>query len=234
MTVQRIPTRFRAYQLGECGSSFSYCAGSNFTLLEARLTSTSLHSLRQELALCGKQESIDVLHITSWDNDHCCLKDLGIILEHFQPYRIEYPGYLPHSENGKNCLKLINDYKSEKMSHGRKIEAISINPDYIKSLQHGQELGYRDILCWPKNINPNTSNDNSTVKIFRGGAFNVASLGDVENENIGAALRRIKTFSREVDVIILAHHGANGATNSKTFFEQTDPTVTICSSNYSN
>jgi competence protein ComEC len=234
MTVQKIPTRFRAYQLGECGSSFSYWAGNNFTLIEARITSTSLHSLREELKICGKQDNIDVLHITSWDNDHCNLKDLKIILEHLQPSSIEYPGYAPHSENGRNCLKEINEYKLLRNSQGKNINAVSITPDYIKSLKTAGELRYENSLCWPKFINPTTSNDNSTVKIFREGAFNVASLGDVENENISAFLRRIKTFSREVDIMILAHHGANCATNSKTFLEKTNPTVVICSSNYSN
>ena len=36
--VKKIYTRFRAYQLGNAGSSFSYYADGHFTLIEARLT----------------------------------------------------------------------------------------------------------------------------------------------------------------------------------------------------
>jgi competence protein ComEC len=39
--LKGVKTRFRAYQLGSAGSSFSYFADGHFTLLEARLTDTS-------------------------------------------------------------------------------------------------------------------------------------------------------------------------------------------------
>ena len=46
-------TRFRAYQLGTSGSSFSYFADGHFTLLEGRLTNRSRPSLIAELAMCN-------------------------------------------------------------------------------------------------------------------------------------------------------------------------------------
>lgn len=234
MTAREIYTRFRAYQLGQTGSSFSYFADGIFTLIEARLTDISESSLKSELMIC-KKKYIDVLHITSWDQDHCNLVELEKILQNYKPSRVEYPGYSPHSENGKSCLVAIKNYTDKNWTggNGKSVSSVSVTPDYIKGLSTAEALRYTDTLCWPKEISDN-SNDNSTVQIFRKGSFNVASLGDVEGDYIGATLRRMPSFEREVDVLILAHHGADGPTNSHEFFKKTRPTIAICGSNYAN
>jgi len=110
---------------------------------------------------------------------------------------------------------------------------IPITPGYIDGLKTASELGYSDIFYGPRSLFEN-ANDNSTIKTFRSGCFNVASLGDVEDESIGSVLRRSSIFKSEVDVLILAHHGADCATNSKGFFERVRPKVAVCSSNFAN
>lgn len=52
MAIKVRMTRFRAYQLGNAGSSFSYFNGSQFTLLEARYNEVNEPSIKQELKLC--------------------------------------------------------------------------------------------------------------------------------------------------------------------------------------
>lgn len=232
MPALEIPTRFRAYQLGQAGSSFSYSTSKEFTLIEARLTDVSRPCVQEELEWSGL-EVIDCLHITSWDADHCALRDLEEILELYRPKKIEFPGYSPKTDCGKNCKKAISRYKSAKANANRTVECISIDPTYISGLNSAEELGYRNVFYGPKIIAEN-SNDNSVVKVFRAGCFNVASLGDVEDANVGSRLRRCGIFKREIDVLILAHHGANCPTNSKSFFEKVRPRVAICSSNYDN
>lgn len=233
MTVRAIETRFRAYQLGQAGSSFSHFADDLFTLVEARLTDISRPNLKQELAQCRKT-SIDVLHITGWDQDHCAISDLEEILSTYRPAKIEYPGYPPHSETAKECLKIILQYKSANANKGRFVKCIAVDPDYIKELKSAEDLAYRDTLYHPRALFDGESNNNSTIKLFRQGCFNVASLGDVEDANIGAYLRRCKIFKREVDVLLLAHHGADCPTNSKTFFEAVQPRIAICGSQFDN
>jgi competence protein ComEC len=78
------------------------------------------------------------------------------------------------------------------------------------------------------------ANDNSTVKLFRGGCFNVLSLGDVEDALIGARFRRCRILTSETDIMILTHHGADNGFTTKKFLRHVDPTVAICSSNYDN
>ncbi|MBL1419566.1 MAG: hypothetical protein COC24_003560 [Alphaproteobacteria bacterium] len=229
MTAKQILTRFRAYQLGQAGSSFSYFANGKFTLIEARITDTSRENLNAEIKHCGKQR-IDNLHITSWDQDHCAVADLEEILATYKPKKVEYPGYNPESDCGKKCREMILQYKHQCFQQGDPVHCSSISPEYIKKLNDATKLGYKNILYWPKEFSTENANDNSVVKFFRDGSFNVLSLGDVENiTGIGGW-----SFKHEVDILILAHHGANCATNSKKFLKKISPRIAICSSNYGN
>lgn len=225
-------TRFRAYQLGNEGSSFSYFDGTTFTLIEARLTDLNRPRINKEMEICGTHR-IGCLHITSWDIDHCKEWDLEEILDRYRPAKIEYPGYPPGTDTAKKCLAMIQSYKVRLIKQGATATIQSIDPPYIKGLTSGEALGYRDVVYHPKYISEK-SNDNSTVKLFRTGSFNVASLGDVENPMIGAYLRNCNLFRSEVDVLILAHHGSdNGFTTGK-FLKAVNPRLAICSSNYDN
>lgn len=230
--LKSVVTRFRAYQLGQAGSSYSYYANDHFTLIESVITDLNDPQLQDELLICGKTK-IDTLHITSWDQDHCSTTGLKWILTNLLPNKIEYPGYEPHTENGKTCLSIIRAYQRESKSNGYLVKTQCIDPPYIASLNTASELGYRDIFYHPKQLYP-TANNNSTIKFFRRGSFNVLSLGDVEDKNIAAMLRRCKTLCREVDIMILAHHGADNGFTSKKFLERIRPSVAICNSNYNN
>jgi len=230
MTVKQKHTRFRAYQLGNAGSSFSYFNGNSFTLIEARYSDGNKDSIKQELKLCGIN-AINNLHITSWDQDHCVPSQLEEILQKFNPYKIEYPGYLPHTDSGKESLEIIQTFKNR--NKGSK-KIVQVTPDYISSLDLAKNYGYNDILYHPKSINPESSNDNSTVKQFRSGCFNVLSLGDVESTQISSGLKTYRTINSEVDIMILAHHGADNGFTTSSFLKSVRPTVAIASADYAN
>lgn len=222
MNYKALNTRFRAYQVGNEGSSFSYFDGSSFTLIEARLTDTNIPSIVNELKACGKT-SIDCLHITSWDTDHCMKSELEIIIDRLNPKRIEYPGYLPHTDNGKDCLKII-------LKHNKPVK---IDSNYVSSLDNATEWNYNNII-YNNSKDYESANDNSSIKLFRSGAFTVLSLGDVEKKEIADFLLRTKIIKNEVDVLILAHHGADNGFTTKEFIQGISPKVAICSSNYGN
>lgn len=230
MTAQAKITRFRAYQLGNAGSSFSYFDGVTFTLIEARYTSISAETIASELAICNKS-SIDTLHITSWDQDHCSPAQLEEIISKYSPTRIEYPGYEPHTDSGKTSLAII---KAAKTANKIPAKIVRVDPEYISSLDKAKDYGYKDIIYHPKLIESDNSNNNSTVKQLRTGSFNVLSLGDVESENIAASLRRMRTINREVDVMILAHHGADNGFTTSSFLKTVRPTVAIATADYAN
>lgn len=231
--LKSITTRFRAFQLGNAGSSFSYFADNHFTLIEARLSDVNRATVSDELTRCGKTH-VDTLHITSWDSDHCSCSDLETILAQLSPKKIEYPGYDPHCDHAEDCLKLIQRYQTKAKNESRSVICQKVDPPYINGLDTAEGLGYKDVFYHPKNIHATNYNDNSTVKLFRKGSFNVASLGDVESGDISALLKRCKIFYNETDVMILAHHGADNGFTTNGFLKKVKPTLTICSSNYDN
>ncbi|MFD2568919.1 ComEC/Rec2 family competence protein [Pseudotenacibaculum haliotis] len=223
MEFKSLNTRFRAYQLGNEGSSFSYFDGSSFTLIEARVTETSAPSIIAELKACGKTR-IDCLHITSWDTDHCRQSELEEIIESLKPTRIEYPGYTPHTDSGKECLKIVQAHINSK----------KIDSTYVSNLDNATNWTYHNILYNNSKTYEN-ANDNSTIKLFRSGAFTVLSLGDLEKSEIADYLLGTgDIIKEEVDVMILAHHGADNGFTTEKFIQGVSPKVAICTSNYDN
>lgn len=229
MTVQSVNTRFRAYQLDSAGSSFSYFSGDKFVLIEGRYCEANESSIKQELKICGLNR-ISNLHITSWDQDHCSPSQLAKILDDLRPGQVEYPGYKPHTDSGMESLKIIEAYKTKQS----KPMVVAITPEYIDSLDTASSYGYRNILYWPKEIDNENANNNSTVKQFRSGSFNVLSLGDVESTQISSYLRRTRSIYSEIDVMIMAHHGADNGFTTSSFLKAVKPTLAIATSNYGN
>ena len=225
--LQKKATRFRAYQLGTPGSSFSYFDGTHFTLIEARITDLSRPQLTSELQACGVT-TINCLHITSWDSDHCAKADLDEILGTWKPAKVEYPGYMPHTDTGKECLVAIRDYR---VQQAKKI--VKVDPPFITGLSHAKEWGYTNIFYWPKEIGE-SPNDNSTAKLFRTGSFNVLSLGDLESDGISSHFKSCRTLKSETDIMILAHHGADNGFTTKALLERINPSAAICTSDYDN
>lgn len=200
------------------------------TLIEARYTDVNRESIELELKACGV-DKISTLHITSWDQDHCSPKQLQEIVEKFQPTKIEYPGYSPHTDSGEESLKIISAFKDKPKGPTRLVQ---VTPAYIAGLKTAESYSYEHILYHPKSIDPDSSNNNSTVKQFRTGSFNVLSLGDVESSHLSAGLRRQKTINAETDIMIMAHHGADNGFTTSGFLKKTRPTIAIATSNYDN
>lgn len=220
-------TRFRAYQLGEKGSSFSYSVDDHFTLIEGRYNEVNRINVLFEMKKAGATR-VSCLHITSWDEDHCKESELRAILSELLPLRIEYPGYEPDSDCGKACKKMIQNY-----CNSNSAQSNEVTPEYINNLDPGKESQYNDILYNPTE-NHAIHNDNSVVQLFRRGRFTLLSLGDCQSKEIAQRIENGPIASTEVDVMILAHHGADNGFTTEEFINKINPKVAICSSNYDN
>lgn len=218
-------TRFRAYQLGEYGASFSLSVDNHFTLIEARYNDTNRSHILWEMRHVGINR-INTLHITSWDDDHCKYSELQNILTEIKPMRIEYPCYCPHTINGRNCLNAIREYGNDSRS-----ETIPISPSLVNIEK--QRLKGIDVFYNPDKT-VSKSNDNSVIKFFRVGSFQILSLGDCESEEIRNRLMSDEILKSEVDVLILAHHGADNGFTTTEFLKALSPKVAICATDYDN
>jgi competence protein ComEC len=221
-------TRFRAYQLGSKGSSFSYSVGNHFTLIEARYNETNKPSIEFEMKKSGVKY-IDTLHITSWDDDHCKMAELSNILTELKPSVIEYPSYKPNTENGTNSLKLINNFERNKDY----ASSTNYSPERITKLVPAEKLKYNNVVYNPIEIVTNC-NDNSVVQLFRSGRFTILSLGDCEAKKIADRIAMCGIATTEVDVMIMAHHGADNGFTTTEFIKDISPKIAVCSSNYNN
>lgn len=215
-------TRFRAYQLGTCGASFSISVDRHFTLIEARFNNYNSPHILWEMRNLGI-DRIDTLHITSWDADHCSNAEIDNLLFVLNPKRIEMPGYKPHSNNAIEAKKKMMQHSSEK---------IITTPQLVKLTPHKTMFG-EDVLYNPT-CNCDKSNDNSVVKFFRIGSFTVLSLGDCESEQIRDALMADEILQKEVDILILSHHGADNGFTTLEFLRALNPKIAICASDYGN
>lgn len=220
-------TRFRAYQLGDKGSSFSYSVDDNFTLIEARFNATNAPSICHEMKITGAN-NLSNLHITSWDKDYCTESELPVILEYLKPEKIQYPGYEPDTGCGKACKRMIEDYCTKQKKVG-----VRYTPDYVNGLDAGENLQYSTIIYNPIDGEGN-HNDNSIAALFRAGRFTVLSLGDCESESIAKRIQAGTIATKETDVLILAHHGADNGFTTDEFIKAINPRIAICSSNYDN
>jgi competence protein ComEC len=177
----------------------------------------------------AKVSNINTLHITSWDEDHCCTEELNIILDVLKPHRIEYPGYKPDSDNGTNSLRLIRNY----IQNYNQTIGIPVSDIYIKSLDCAQCSRRNDVLYNPIVIREK-HNDNSIVQLFRYGRFTVLSLGDCESQDIARDIMSDVIARTEVDVLILAHHGADNGFTTRNFLKTINPRVAICTTDRGN
>ncbi len=151
-----------------------------------------------------------------------------MIISHLKPSIIEVPGYKPISDSGKESINIISEFE--------RIGGIVhvIGPDYIESLPFARGETATNLILWPRKISSINMNDNSVAKLFRIGHFKVASYGDLESESISNEINYDSIMTTEVDVMILAHHGADNGFTNRSMLKSVKPTVAVCTSNYDN
>ena len=230
MNTNKFITKFRAFQLDTDGSLFSHYKNNIYTLVEARLPKGGIEVLLSDLRIHGKSK-IDVLHITSWDNDHCNYQSLIEILNKLRPDRIEIPGYEPDSETGKLCRKTLLGY--DEIHQERILNVIEVNNSYIRSLPIAQN-GSSNNVVYQGDYLSLKKNDWSLIKLFRSMGFSVLSLGDLESCRVSTRLSKNSILSNELDVLILPHHGADNGFITGEFLDALNPKIAICSSNNCN
>jgi competence protein ComEC len=223
-------TRFRAFQLDSPGSLFGYYKPGEYTLIEARIPKGGIEVLRADINSLGIS-TISVLHITSWDDDHCNYQDLTQILNHFRPTLIEVPSYEPATETGRLCQRVLFEYDR---IHQRNVwNVVKRDRENINALQNAVSWGENHVV-FHSHYNSDNKNDMSQIKLFRSLGFNVLSLGDCESTQISANLVFSSIITKEIDILILPHHGSSNSCLTGEFLDKIKPKIAVCSSNFGN
>lgn len=164
------------------------------------------------------KKTIDHLYISSWDQDYCSAAELEAILKDLKPSQILYPGYLPNREkaNQVDSMSLIDKYLGPPTPKKYK-------GNYIG--WQAQSWGYSN-FTYSHGLKFDNPNDNSVIHMWRTGNFNVLSLGDLESSELVSKLTD-NDFLKEVDVLILPHHGSSKEFTTKELLEALAPRLCL-------
>ena len=190
-------TRFRAYKIPD-GSCFSYTVDKEFCLVGGRYPMPIVSSIAEEMRIAGC-DSIDLLHIPSWNARVCNGVELKRLLEALRPTEIEIPAYTPDDENGKESLRVINEYiESSSIS-----ELVVCTPEMIGGDIHSSAT--RKMLTPLNNVPEKEDND---VTLWMGkGRFTVLSTGFTQSKDIALTVAQY-SFLDNLDILVL--QGING------------------------
>jgi len=134
---------------------------------EARYNDGNNNSILHEIGVC-KKTSIDVLHIISWDADHCAYGELDVIFKKLTPKTIECPGYDIDRDiqNQVDSLKLVNNYLSRNTNVPKQVVVNKLDDEYISGLDNASEWTYNNTIYNNKK-DYQEHNNNSSIKLFR-------------------------------------------------------------------
>lgn len=210
-------TRLRAYHIEGGGLSFSYSVDMEFTLVGGRYNEDNLLSIKNEMRIAGC-DTIDVLHIPSWDGRCCQPEELDNLLRELQPAVLEIPAYNPKDAEGKACQRILIDY-SETTPFA---DIIICYPKLINKMSD-EDLD-RLILSPTKDyLEPE---DNDSVVWFRGGRFSVMNTGYIKSREIVENLSHSPKL-REVGLLVVDTGMNNSPFVSRAFLSRAYPMMII-------
>lgn len=208
--------RLRVYNTHGRGVMMSLFDESTFKVLESRYDDSSFHKLCDEMTLAGCS-TIDSLTISSWNDLYCSDTVLKPLLDKTQPTEIEIPAYLPSTDNGKECRKIVNVFCNNSLFTS-KFEAghkTLCNPADLEDKE------YSDIILGPRQ-KYQEEEKNSVVKLYWTGRFTIlnASLCKITDcaKDLGALLGE-----RPLDVLVISSPDEDNEFLDNLFLERFKP-----------
>ena len=190
-------TRFRVYWMPNGGISMSYSVDTSYILIEARYNNDNRDKIKAEMKLAGK-ESVDLLHISSWDEKRCNPEELEVLLEDLKPLDIEIPAYEPDNESSLRCRRIIREYHQ----HSLYAELFEVGHSSIVRLSELVDFDYLDPIFTPLKKYSEAS-DNAIVKLFRSGKFGVLNLSECIHDNDVISQMKEMKLTNSIDVLVM-------------------------------
>lgn len=210
-------TRLRVYHIDGGGLSFSYSVDMEFTLVGGRFNEENLMSIKDEMRIAGC-DTIDVLHIPSWDGRCCQSEELENLLRELQPAVLEIPAYIPKDEEGKACQRLLTEY-SETTPFA---DIITCLPKLVSRMN---ESDTDRLILSPTSIYPEAE-DNDSVVWLRGGRFSVMNTGYIKSE---ATVEKLSSspLLGEIGLLVVDSGMNNSPFVSKPFLSRAHPMMIV-------
>ena len=208
--------RLRVYNTDGHGVMMSLFDEASFKVLESRYSENSLNNLNDEMTLAGCS-TIDSLTISNWDDFYCLGTELKPLLDQTQPTEIDIPAYLPETDNGKVCKKIINVFCNDSL-FASKFEAgpkTLINPTELEDKE------YSDIILGPRQKYQDAKN-NSVVKLYWTGRFTILNTSLCMVADCAKDLEELLE-GKPLDVLILSSTDGDNEFLENSFLERFAP-----------
>ena len=212
--------RLRVYNTDGHGVMMSLFDEASFKVLESRYSENSLNNLNDEMTLAGCS-TIDSLTISNWDDFYCLGTELKPLLDQTQPTEIDIPAYLPETDNGKVCKKIINVFCNDSL-FASKFEAgpkTLINPTELEDKE------YSDIILGPRQKYQDAKN-NSVVKLYWTGRFTILNTSLCMVADCAKDLEELLE-GKPLDVLILSSTDGDNEFLDNSFLEHFAPACNL-------
>ena len=161
--------------------------------------------------------TIDSLTISNWDDFYCLGTELKPLLDQTQPTEIDIPAYLPETDNGKECKKIINVFCNDSLFTS-KFEAgpkTLINPTELEDKE------YSDIILGPRQKYQDAKH-NSVVKLYWTGRFTILNTSLCMVADCAKDLEELLE-GKPLDVLILSSTDGDNEFLENSFLEHFAP-----------
>lgn len=166
-------TRLRTYSMLD-GYVLTYSVDMEFVLIGGRYCENIVPQIREEMRIAGC-DTIDLLHIPSWNCKMCSATELPLLLAELMPTVIEIPSYMPDDENGKQSQKTITDFCADS-------PIAKLKRCLPKANMKNENYEMGKVLSPYKEYDKKS--DNSVVEYFNHGRFSVLSTGIIESKEV--------------------------------------------------
>lgn len=215
-------TRLRANNIAGGGVSVTYSVDMDFTLIGGRYSDEIKPSIKEEMRIAGC-DTIDLLHIPSWDKRCCQPEELKSLLKELQPSYIEIPMYHPEDSIGKDSLGEIKAF----CDASSVTELREMTPKMIRNINDSHSS--RLILSSGNSFQ--ITFDNDVVGLFNQGRFSVLNTGFIKTDKIVEKICQRELPS--INIMIL-NDGAESANEVwATLIKKKKPTILIDTTNNS-
>ena len=171
--------------------------------------------VKELLALALNGHRLKGFMLTGFDDDHCDVVGVSLILRKYRPDWVMYPTYYKDTEEAGRVFAVIDGEVAARQNSSCPLRKESVRVDNVNGRQlAGLSEKFDFELFSPHKEDMNSSNNSSiVVKITGRGArgFSYLVTGDTENER-WETISKLFGDSLKSHVLAAAHHGSrNGA-----------------------